>query len=109
MGTGTVRLVLAGSALMLGLSSVTEGLLLLFPEETNGLYQWNQGSISQNGFGGVVQMAPVVLMGVIGLLLVGRRWTPSRSVTRRPAGWASRSAGQGSPWWCSSRCCPPRR
>ncbi|MFE6553193.1 iron ABC transporter permease [Streptomyces sp. NPDC057746] len=73
VGTGTVRLVLAGSALMLGLSSVTEGLLLLFPEETSGLYQWNQGSISQNGFGGVVQMAPVVLVGVIGLLLVGRR------------------------------------
>ncbi|MEU7962624.1 iron ABC transporter permease [Streptomyces sp. NPDC049097] len=73
VGTGTVRLVLAGSALMLGLSSVTESLLLLFPEETNGLYQWNQGSIGQNGFGGVVQMAPVVLVGVIGLLLVGRR------------------------------------
>ncbi|MFC9096587.1 iron ABC transporter permease [Streptomyces sp. NPDC057072] len=73
VGTGTVRLVLAGSALMLGLSSVTEDLLLLFPEETNGLYRWNQGSISQNGFGGVVQMAPVVLMGVIGLLLVSRR------------------------------------
>ncbi|SME91232.1 iron ABC transporter permease [Streptomyces sp. Amel2xC10] len=73
LGAGTVRLVLAGSALTLGLSSVTEGLLLLFPEQTHGLYQWNQGSISQNGFDGIVQMAPVALAGVAGLLLVARR------------------------------------
>ncbi|MFF3935141.1 iron ABC transporter permease [Streptomyces phaeofaciens] len=73
LGAGTVRLVLAGSALTLGLSSLTEGLLLLFPERTNGLYQWSQGSISQNGFDGIVQMAPVALVGLAGLLLVARR------------------------------------
>ncbi|MGW3286869.1 iron ABC transporter permease [Streptomyces sp. NPDC001002] len=73
LGTGTVRLVLAGSALTLGLSAVTEGLLLLFPERTQGLYQWNQGSIGQNGYDGVMQMAPVVLAGLVGLLLVARR------------------------------------
>ncbi|MEU3461955.1 iron ABC transporter permease [Streptomyces sp. NPDC006733] len=72
-GTGTVRLVLAGSALSLGLSSVTEALLLLYPERTNGLYQWSQGSISQNGFAGVLQMAPVIAAGIAGLLLVARR------------------------------------
>ncbi|MGW1723505.1 iron ABC transporter permease [Streptomyces sp. NPDC002306] len=73
LGAGTVRLVLAGSALTLGLFSVTEGLLLLFPERTRGLYQWSQGSIGQNGFDGVAQMAPVALAGVVGLLLVARR------------------------------------
>jgi iron complex transport system permease protein len=73
LGTGTVRLVLAGSALALGLGSVTDALLLLFPERTNGLYQWSQGSISQNGFGGVEQMAPVVLAGLAGLVRVARR------------------------------------
>lgn len=73
LGAGTVRLVLAGTALMLGLASVTEGLLLLFPEQTEGLYQWNQGSIGQNGFGGVLQMLPLVLVGLVGLLLAGRR------------------------------------
>ncbi|MFJ5262377.1 iron ABC transporter permease [Streptomyces sp. NPDC088387] len=73
LGAGTVRLVLAGSALALGLASVTEALLLLFPQETVGLYAWNQGSIAQNGFGGVVQMLPVVLVGLVGLLLVARR------------------------------------
>ncbi|MEU9636428.1 iron ABC transporter permease [Streptomyces tendae] len=73
LGTGTVRLVLAGTALMLGLNSMTEGLLLLFPEQTEGLYQWNQGSISQNGFDGVVQMLPVALVGLVGLMLTARR------------------------------------
>ncbi|MFI9612820.1 iron ABC transporter permease [Streptomyces sp. NPDC052023] len=72
-GTGTVRLVLAGSALMLGLTAVTEGLLLLFPQQTEGLYRWNQGSIAQNGFDGVLQTAPIGVAGLIGLLLVARR------------------------------------
>ncbi len=73
LGTGTVRLVLAGTALMLGLNSMTEGLLLLFPEQTEGLYQWNQGSIGQNGFDGVLQMLPVALIGLAGLLPTARR------------------------------------
>lgn len=73
LGTGTVRLVLAGSALTLGLTAITEGLLLLFPQQTEGLYQWNQGSIAQNGFDGVLQMAPIGLAGLAGLLLLARR------------------------------------
>ncbi|MEU9996566.1 iron ABC transporter permease [Streptomyces sp. NPDC050848] len=73
LGSGTVRLVLAGSALTLGLTAVTEGLMLLFPQETEGLFAWNQGSISQNGFDGVLQMAPIALIGLIGLLLVSHR------------------------------------
>ncbi|MDX3366622.1 siderophore ABC transporter permease CdtC [Streptomyces sp. ME02-6987-2C] len=73
LGTGTVRLVLAGTALMLGLHSMTQALLLLFPEQTKGLYEWNQGSIAQNGFDGVLQMLPIALAGVAGLLLTARR------------------------------------
>ncbi|MEU7137248.1 iron ABC transporter permease [Streptomyces sp. NPDC046261] len=73
LGTGTVRLVLAGSALTLGLTAATEGLLLLFPRQTDGIFQWNQGSIAQNGFDGVLQMAPIGIVGVIGLLLLARR------------------------------------
>ncbi|MFC8594899.1 iron ABC transporter permease [Streptomyces atroolivaceus] len=73
LGRGTVRLVLAGTALALGLTAVTEALILLFPQETEGLYSWNQGSIGQNGFDGVVQMAPVIVVGLTGLLLVARR------------------------------------
>ncbi|MCD9195132.1 iron ABC transporter permease [Streptomyces albireticuli] len=73
LGAGTVRLVLAGSSLTLGLTAVTEGLLLLFPEQTHGLYQWNQGSIAQHGFDAVLHTAPVGLVGLVGLLLVARR------------------------------------
>ncbi|MER6104599.1 iron ABC transporter permease [Streptomyces sp. NPDC001832] len=73
LGAGTVRLVLAGSALALGLTAVTEGLLLLFPEQTEGLYEWNQGSISQNGSDGVLQMAPIGVVGLVGLLLLARQ------------------------------------
>ncbi|GHG08895.1 iron ABC transporter permease [Streptomyces zaomyceticus] len=73
LGTGTVRLVLAGSALTLGLTAVTEGLLLLFPQQTDGIYHWNQGSIAQNGFDGVLKMAPVAVVGLVGLLLLARR------------------------------------
>ncbi|MEV0253645.1 iron ABC transporter permease [Streptomyces sp. NPDC050732] len=73
LGAGTVRLVLAGSALTLGLTAVTEGLLLLFPEETQGLYKWNQGSVAQNGFDGVLQTAPIGVVGLIGLVLLARR------------------------------------
>ncbi|QGV82004.1 iron ABC transporter permease [Streptomyces ficellus] len=73
LGTGTVRLVLAGSALTLGLTAVTEGLFLLIPQATEGIYEWNQGSIAQNGFDGVLQMAPVGLAGLAGLLLLARR------------------------------------
>ncbi|MGW1813667.1 iron ABC transporter permease [Streptomyces sp. NPDC002125] len=73
LGKGTVRLVLAGTALALGLNAVTDALLLLFPQQTEGLYRWNQGSIGQNGFDGVLQMAPVVAVGLAGLLLVARR------------------------------------
>ncbi|MDI3408132.1 iron ABC transporter permease [Streptomyces cavernicola] len=73
LGAGTVRLVLAGSALTLGLTAVTEGLLLLFPRETEGIYKWNQGSIAQNGFDGVLQTAPVAAVGLVGLLLLARR------------------------------------
>ncbi|OSP35975.1 ABC transporter permease, partial [Streptomyces sp. 13-12-16] len=73
LGAGTVRLVLAGTALTLGLTALTEGLLLLFPRQTEGLYQWNQGNIGQNGFDGVLQMLPVAVVGLAGLLLVARR------------------------------------
>ncbi|MER6253920.1 iron ABC transporter permease [Streptomyces sp. NPDC001584] len=73
LGAGTVRLVLAGSALTLGLSAITEGLLLLFPQQTAGIFRWNQGSIAQHGFGGLLQMAPIGLVALAGLLLLARR------------------------------------
>lgn len=73
LGAGTIRLVLAGSALLLGLNALTEGLLLLFPLETEGLFQWNQGAIAQSGYDGIVRMLPLAVLGIAGLLLLARR------------------------------------
>ncbi|WP_022902876.1 iron ABC transporter permease [Curtobacterium sp. B8] len=73
LGSGTLRLVLAGTALALGLGSVTQALVLLFPQETQGLYAWNQGGIAQNGYDTVLPMLPVVVVGVAGFLLVSHR------------------------------------
>ncbi|OEJ35449.1 ABC transporter permease [Streptomyces subrutilus] len=73
LGSGTVRLVLAGTALTLGLTALTDSLLLLFPRETEGVYHWNQGSIAQHGFDGVLQVAPIGAAGLVGLLLLARR------------------------------------
>ncbi|WP_213816415.1 iron ABC transporter permease [Glaciihabitans sp. dw_435] len=73
LGSGTIRLVLAGSALAIGIGSITDALIILFPERTAGLYQWSAGSISQSSSDGVNQMAPVIVVGLIGLLVLARR------------------------------------
>lgn len=68
-----VRLVLGGTAITLGLASVTQALLVLFPWETQGLFAWGAGSLGQNGMGTVRAVLPVVLVAFAGLLLLGRR------------------------------------
>jgi ABC-type Fe3+-siderophore transport system permease subunit len=70
---GPIRLVLAGTALALGLHSATSALLLLFAQETTGLYAWGQGSLAQSRPDELVQFTPVVLAAVAGLLLLSRR------------------------------------
>jgi len=71
-GAGTIRLILAGSAIALALGSATTVLLLLFPERSIGLYAWGQGSIAQGGSSGVETFAPVVLVGLVVALAVTR-------------------------------------
>jgi ferric hydroxamate transport system permease protein len=73
VGSGPTRLVLAGSAIALALQSVALTLILLFQEETTSLYAWGSGSLAQYGTSGLVWMGPVVVVGVLGLLLSGRR------------------------------------
>jgi len=72
-GNGPTRLVLAGSAITLALAALCSVLLLLFAQETRGLFFWQSGSLAQTGFGTATQMAPVVLLGVAGLLLLSHR------------------------------------
>lgn len=71
--SGPTRLILAGSATALALQSLTMLFLLLFEEETKGLYAWGNGSLLQIGLTSTAQVLPSVAIGVIGLLLMTRR------------------------------------
>ncbi|GAA1734032.1 siderophore ABC transporter permease CdtC [Isoptericola hypogeus] len=70
---GPTRLVLAGSAIMLALHSVTMVLLVLFEQETTGLFAWGSGSIVQSGTRTVALATPVVVVGVAAALVAARR------------------------------------
>lgn len=70
---GPMRLVLAGSAIALGLASVTSALLLLFSQETTGLLAWGSGSIGHTSSSDLREFAPVILLAGAGLLLLARR------------------------------------
>jgi iron complex transport system permease protein len=69
----TIRLVLAGTVVALGLSSLTSALLLFFAQETRGLYAWGAGSLGQRDLDGIQSMAPVVAGGVVAVLLLARQ------------------------------------
>lgn len=71
--SGPTRMVLAGSAITMALAASCSVLLLLFAQETRGLFFWNNGSLGQIGFGTAARMAPVILVGCAGLMLLGRR------------------------------------
>lgn len=71
--SGPTRLVLAGSATMLALESLTILLILLFEQETTGLYAWGSGSIVQSDTATIAQVAPVAAAAAAGLVLLGRR------------------------------------
>ncbi len=72
-GAGMVRLVLAGTAIMLALNALTTMVLLLFSEETRGLFAWGAGALGQNGLGGVRSLAPLVAVALIALLVIARK------------------------------------
>jgi len=72
-GSGTARLVLAGSAIALALTALTTMLLLLFPERTTGLYAWSNGTLAQTGIGPAAQLAPVVAVAIAVLCFFARQ------------------------------------
>ncbi|GGT38722.1 iron ABC transporter permease [Nonomuraea spiralis] len=71
--TGTTRLILAGSATALALQSMTTLLMILFQEENTGLFAWGSGSLVQSDLGGVIQMAPVVVVAIGAAVALGNR------------------------------------
>lgn len=72
-GAGPTRLVLAGSALTLGFGGLSQTLLLLRAQQTTGLYAWGNGSLAQIGMQTVDRLAPVAVMALTGLIVLGRR------------------------------------
>lgn len=70
---GPTRLVLAGSATALALHAATNLLLILFEEETKGLYGWGSGSLLAVDTSASEQMAPALVLAVAGLVMLGRR------------------------------------
>lgn len=72
-GASTTRLVLGGSAVALALQAATSTLLILFREETTGLFAWGSGSLSQLGLSTFQQMAPIVVVATACGLLLSRR------------------------------------
>lgn len=72
-GAGPTRLILAGAATTLALSSMTSVLLVLFEQETLGLFAWGSGSIIQSGTRVVTLAAPVVIVGLALLALLARK------------------------------------
>ncbi|MGW6005396.1 iron ABC transporter permease [Oerskovia enterophila] len=70
---GPTRLILAGSAITLALHSLTTVLLVLFQQETMGLFAWGSGSIVQSGTSQVALATPLVVVGLGGLILVAHR------------------------------------
>lgn len=67
------RLVLVGSVVALGLAGITSSLMLVFSQETSGLFSWGAGSLSQAGLAAVLDSLWVVALGAVGLgLLAGR-------------------------------------
>lgn len=71
--TGTTRLVLAGSATTLALTSLTTLLLLLFEQATIGLFAWGSGSLVQSDLTAFRQLAPVIIAAAATLMAFGHR------------------------------------
>ncbi len=72
-GTATTRLVLAGSAIAMALDAATAMLLILFEENTTGLYAWGSGSLAQLNLDASVRAAPLVVVVLGAALLLSRR------------------------------------
>ncbi|NUT91295.1 MAG: iron chelate uptake ABC transporter family permease subunit, partial [Saccharothrix sp.] len=71
-GSTSPRLVLVGSAVALALQSLTILFLLLFEQETTGLFAWGSGSLTVSDLDATARMTPVVVVAVAALIAMGR-------------------------------------
>ncbi|CAM3773540.1 iron ABC transporter permease [Nocardiopsis rhodophaea] len=71
--TGPTRLILAGTAIMLALQSLTFLFLLLYEQETHGLFAWGNGSLVQTDLSATLRLLPLIVLGVAGCWAIGHR------------------------------------
>ncbi|MFF3176713.1 iron ABC transporter permease [Streptomyces sp. NPDC057900] len=72
-GTAGTRLILAGSATALALDAATGMLLILFNQNTTGLFAWGSGSLAQLNIDASVRAAPLVVVVLCVALALSRR------------------------------------
>lgn len=72
-GTMTTRLILAGSAVAMALDAATAMLLILFKENTTGLFAWGSGSLAQLNIDASLRATPIIVAAIIVALLIARR------------------------------------
>ncbi|WNI33783.1 iron ABC transporter permease [Streptomyces sp. ITFR-6] len=72
-GTAGTRLILAGSATAMALDAATGMLLILFNQNTTGLFAWGSGSLAQLNIDASVRAAPLVVVVLCVALALSRR------------------------------------
>ncbi|MFD0478488.1 iron chelate uptake ABC transporter family permease subunit [Nonomuraea thailandensis] len=82
--TGTTRLILAGTATSLALSSLTNLVMILFEQETTGLFAWGSGSLVQSDLDAVTQLGPLIAIALAAAVVAGPGSTSSDSATTPP-------------------------
>ncbi|MFD5876713.1 iron ABC transporter permease [Streptomyces sp. NPDC060322] len=72
-GTAGTRLVLAGSATAMALDAATGMLLILFDQNTTGLFAWGSGSLAQLNIDASLRAVPLVVVVLGAALALSRR------------------------------------
>jgi len=72
-GTSTTRLILAGSAISMALGAGTSMLLILFKENTTGLFAWGSGSLAQLNIDASLRAAPVIVCILVFAVLLSSK------------------------------------
>lgn len=71
--SGPTRLILAGTAIMLALQSLTYLFLLLYEQETHGLFAWGNGSLVQTDLSSALRLTPAIGLAMVGCWVLGHR------------------------------------
>ncbi|MFD0297148.1 iron ABC transporter permease [Streptomyces sp. NPDC127118] len=72
-GTAGTRLILAGSAMAMALDSATAMLLILFEQNTTGLFAWGSGSLAQLNIDASVRAFPLMAVVLCVALALSRK------------------------------------